>query len=352
MRRLVLCLNLDTVKNKNLYQFEALSQRGFRFLVFGYEHDRTATPTGSYEYQVYPRKLLPRLLFTFRRVWSVRRDVHHVELYMGGGSFLGLEYLLCKLLGLRVCVVERGSPLLDLNRSYGRLARRIRRMVYRRADAIWIRELWMKDSLAALGRREHFFLSNAIRVSPDYAYSAAKPIDFVWCNSMKDWRNSDWFVDALAAPELRSSSAVMLGFLEDNPTVQPQQEYVSRNARDGIELLPFQPPSEYFLRSRFFVLPADIVYLNFALLEAMSHGVVPIVSDVEGAREIVVDGESGLLAPHSREGLFETMIRARNMSADAYVRMSANARRRVIEKFSIERWADELVQLYRDLGRT
>lgn len=351
MRNLVLCLNLDAVKNKNIYQFEALGRRGFRFLVIGYERDRAGIPEGSYEYEIYPRKLFGRLVFSFRRIWSVRRDVHHVELYMGGGSFLGLEYLLCKLLGLRVCVVERGSPLLDLNRSYGRLARRIRRMVYRQADAVWIRELWMKDALAALGRREHFFLSNAIQVSPEYACSAAKPIDFVWCNSLKDWRNSDWFVDALAAPELRSSSAVMLGFLEGNPTVEPQQEYAARHAREGIELLPFQPPSQCFLRSKFFVLPANIVYLNFALLEAMSHGVVPIVSDVEGAREIIVDGDSGLLAPHSREGLLETMIRARDMSAEAYQRMSANARQRVIEKFSIERWADELTQLYCDLGK-
>lgn len=351
MRNLVLCLNLDTVKNKNVYQFEALGRRGFRFLVFGYEHDRAGAPASSYEYHVYPRKLLARLLFSLDRIWSVRRDVHHVELYMGGGSFLGLEYLVCKLLGLRVCVVERGSPLRDLNRGYGHLARRIRRTVYRRADAVWIRELWMKDALAELGRREHFFLSNAIQIPADYACSAAKPIDFVWCNSMIGWRNSDWFVDALAAPELRSSSAVMLGFLEGNRTVESQQEYAFRHARDGVELLPFQPPSQYFLRSRFFVLPANIVYLNFALLEAMAHGVVPIVSDVEGAREIIVDCDSGLLAPHSREGLLETMIRAREMSADAYQRMSANARRRVIEKFSIERWADELTQLYCDLGK-
>lgn len=351
MRNLVLCLNLDTVKNKNIYQFDALQERGFRFLVCGYEENRAALSSGSYDYFVYPNKVLKRLFFSCRQIWFNRQKVHHVELYMGGGSYLCLEYLLCKICGLSVCVVERGSPLLDLKRRYGRLARRMRGEVYRRADAVWIRELWMKEALVELGRRECYFQANAIRVPINAEHTFAKSIEFVWCNSLKAWRNSDWFVDALGEPALQSSSAVMLGFLADNPTVQPQQDYATLHARDGVELLPFQPPSEYFLRSRFFVLPADIVYLNFALLEAMAHGVVPIVSDVKGAREIIVDGESGLIAPHSRQGLLKTMIRARSMSADEYQSLSANARRRVIEKFSIERWADELAQFYRGLDR-
>jgi glycosyltransferase involved in cell wall biosynthesis len=141
----------------------------------------------------------------------------------------------------------------------------------------------------------------------------------------------------------------MLGFLANNPAVQRQEDYVRRHTRKGIELHPFQPPQKYFLKSKFFVLPADIVYLNFALLEAMAHGVVPIVSDVEGARNIVEDGVSGLVAPHSREGLLRAMTRAKHLTKNDYECISANARLRVINQFSIDSWAKKLRSFYHSL---
>jgi len=273
-----------------------------------------------------------------------------VELYTGGGSFLGLEYLLARVLRLKVCVVERGSPLLNLNRRYGVLARCIRKAMYRRADFVWIRELWMKDALQRLGRRDYFFLSNAIHIPSVRSYSSDKPIIFIWCNTLKSWRNSEWFVDALAEHELEYATAAILGFLEDNPELTARQEYVRSHVRSGVQLLPFKDPSAYFLNSKFFVLPADIVYLNFSLLEAMAHGVVPIVSNVEGAQEIVVHGESGFVADHSRHGLAEAMKWAARIDANEYERLSRNARRRVKEKFSIEQWGQQLHSFYMGMG--
>lgn len=47
-------------------------------------------------------------------------------------------------------------------------------------------------------------------------------------------------------------------------------------------------------RAHAFVLPSDFEGLPVALLEAMSHGVVPVVSDIRsGIREVVRDGENG-----------------------------------------------------------
>ena len=115
------------------------------------------------------------------------------------------------------------------------------------------------------------------------------------------------------------------------------------------DVLGFVDPAPFYRRSRFFVLPADVVFCNFALLEAMSHGVVPIVSDTPGARLVVSDGVSGIIADHSAEGLRRGLERALSLDQDDWRAGSAGARRAVQEEYSIERWGARLLDEYRIL---
>ena len=61
------------------------------------------------------------------------------------------------------------------------------------------------------------------------------------------------------------------------------------------------------------------------------------------------DGINGIVANHSKEGLAKAMIKAINMSDDEYEIMSKNARKKVVEKFSVESWAKELNNMYESL---
>lgn len=352
MKPIVLVSNLDTVKNKNCYQFKAMERYGFQYVIFAYAPDLSTEEGKFYEYHIYQRSLFKRMKDTIGYLFRHRKSIHHIELYTGSGGFLLFEFLLGKLLGIPVCVVERGSPLKDLDSHYGRIGRAIRKLIYRRADRVWIRELWMKESLLMVGRRDSFFLSNCIDIPEAHCHTAGKEIEFLWCNSLKKWRNSDWFVDALHHPHLRDKTATLVGFLDGNPAVAGPQDYVTANKPANLEILPFSDPKAFFLKSRFFVLPADIVFLNFALLEAMAHGVVPIVSDVQGTREIVTDGEDGLVVPHSRQALAQAMTEASRISDADYERLSRNAREKVIRTFSIESWAAKLNALYREMERS
>ena len=98
------------------------------------------------------------------------------------------------------------------------------------------------------------------------------------------------------------------------------------------------------------MLPADIVYLNFSLLEAMSYGVVPIVSDVDGAREIVDDGVDGFVISHSKGALFNTMVQVLSLSSDKYEEMSRCARQKVIDRFSIDAWSSAMASFYKEVS--
>ena len=345
----IICLNLDSIKNKNIYQFNEMAKFGYSYVCCGYLEDKSNMNSSNFKYLKYPKNIIGRIVFSFQLLLRNRNQLSHVELYTGGGSFLGIEYLIAKLLFIKVCVVERGSPLRDLNKHYGFLGRRIRKIIYKTATQVWIRELWMKDALLNLKRADFFFLSNAITISSEFSHSYNKKYDFIWCNSFKKWRNIDWFIDNLNKDSFFDNSSVILGMLEKNKTTDEVESYVKNNKPIKCTLLNFQNPQEYFLNAKFFILPADIVYLNFALLEAMSYGVVPIVSDVEGTSEIVDHGINGIVAKHLKEGLEEAMIKAINMSDDEYVIMSKSARKKVIEKFSVGSWSKELNTIYESL---
>src|SRR5690606_37326994 len=56
-----------------------------------------------------------------------------------------------------------------------------------------------------------------------------------------------------------------------------------------------------------FVLPADIVFANYSLLEAMSYGVVPVVGDGEGAERIVRSRENGVVVERTHQRLAEAL---------------------------------------------
>jgi glycosyltransferase involved in cell wall biosynthesis len=86
-----------------------------------------------------------------------------------------------------------------------------------------------------------------------------------------------------------------------------------------------------------------------AMLEAMIAGVVPIVTNVGGSTELVVDGESGFVVePGDADAIRERILRLYE-DREMHKRMSAAARNRVLTEFTIEKTARETVAVYRDI---
>ena len=350
MAKLVIILNLDTLKEKNKYQFSVFKKK-YIFIAFAYFKNTKFKHPSNCLVKNYRKSLFARLIQILKIILFLKNKIHHVEIYTGNGTFFVLENLVCRIARIPVLIVERGSPLRDLDKKYNLLAKNLRKQVYRCAEYIWIRELWMVKALSELHIRDYFFLSNAVKVPKQFNFNPCKKIKFIWCNSLKIWRNPEWFVSACTNPELLNHKAVMLGLLDKNPTLHNIQERIFKIKSQNLDILPFQDPSLFYLDAMFFVLPADIVYLNFSLLEAMSYGVVPIISDVEGAREIVDNGVDGFVIPHSQDALLYAMIKAATMDSETYMRLSKNARQKIINKFSIEKtWFNSMDCFYANIS--
>jgi glycosyltransferase involved in cell wall biosynthesis len=94
-----------------------------------------------------------------------------------------------------------------------------------------------------------------------------------------------------------------------------------------------------------FVLAVPAGSMSMALLEAMARG-LPSVITYCGPEEPVIDGETGLCAPPSDpDGLARILARISN-EPELRMRLGRAAENHVMRHFSVERVADDLLELY------
>jgi len=90
--------------------------------------------------------------------------------------------------------------------------------------------------------------------------------------------------------------------------------------------------------------------LPYVILEAMAHGLPVASTDVDGIPEVVEHGVSGLLVPpRDPAALADAIVRLLGDPA-MRERMGESGQRIVRERFGLERMADELVAVYRDVA--
>jgi glycosyltransferase involved in cell wall biosynthesis len=90
--------------------------------------------------------------------------------------------------------------------------------------------------------------------------------------------------------------------------------------------------------------------MSNALLEAMSRGVMPVVSRVSGAADLVEDGVSGLLFPAGDEAALASRLeRSLAMTSERRRATGEAAREAVRARFSLEKVVERHLTLYRNL---
>lgn len=111
--------------------------------------------------------------------------------------------------------------------------------------------------------------------------------------------------------------------------------------------------SEEYRKSDIFVFPSRFEGCGFAALEAMAASCAPVMADIRGSlRVLAADGTAGRLA---RVGDAEDFARAiRELAADRVElsRLQAAARQRVLERFTLDRMADETARSFQSVCET
>ena len=342
---------IDVISPKNKLQLSTIHQLGLQPFCFV---STIKSASDNYfekggQQQQLKNGFVNRLSQVSRFLWQNRGSIHHIEFYPGG-RFSFVYLLLGKLLFLKTLCIERGDLLYFRKGGYGAFTRFSMWICYRFAGKLWYRELYMKSMLERIRENGLFFLHNSIETDQAVTRrNTEKDIDFLWLNRVIPQRKSAWFLQVIAKPKFAQTNNYLVGILKDT-LFSPDQEYVMEHKPSNLTLEEYSAnPARYFERARFFVLPSDVVFANHALLEAMSYGVVPLVSRQLGSELIVDHGINGFIFAHNPEAFEAAMEEAQQLSAESYESYSASAVQKIKDNFSEARYQEGIATLYKML---
>lgn len=338
---------IELVAHKNQLQTEAIVKSGFQPLFFVTRFNESADTflKGKAGQTVLEDTFFKR----YRQVRSCLKknklNIHHIEVYPGG-RFSFLYILISKIYRIPAICVERGDLLYYHKNGYSKMVRFSMWYCYRYATLIWYREPYMEPILEKLNKNL-FFLHNAVKYpSPETRTALSqKDITFLWLNRVIPERRYDWFIDVLNKPFFQNTLNYLVGITPAS-LYKKEQHYVEENKPANLQVAGYTgTPVEFYKRAKFFVLPADVVFANHALLEAMSYGVVPLVSDQKGTR-LIVDDSNGFVFEHTKTAFEAAMIKSFNISDEEYNRLSLAAIKRIKNEFSEEKYMEAIKKLY------
>lgn len=205
--------------------------------------------------------------------------------------------------------------------------------------------------------KKTLFLKNCIPVNTDFS-KRKKEIDFLYLNAIVNYRHVDDFVYSLKrlSDENIKFNSNIVGFTmllnnnnKRNARDLDYEKYILSllkehlNYNKNINIYAFTKDTHsFFKKAKYFVLPADIIFVNYALLEAMSFGVVPIVYNGEGVEKIIKHGVNGFICNKGVDNLVETLKNAMKIPEEEYFKLSYNAFNTIKENFNIKKWIADL----------
>ena len=258
---------------------------------------------------------------------------------------------LCKLLRIRLILFLRGTEFISSYRIH-RL-----KVLYPYLDLIISKEMHLTTKAIQMGFLSKLeYLHNGIPIKKHQIldYSERK-IDILFLNSPRKERNVLFLIEVIYKLLKKTKiklNIVMAGFSvldNNNYKVEPsyQKEVLNRIKELGLEnditILGFVDNAEELLKhSKIFIFPANIVFCNYALLEAMSFGCVPIVANGEGAYWII-NNLNGFVSKLEVDSFINSISTALNIKI--WRKKSEQAILTVEKYYSIDDWYTRIKQI-------
>ncbi len=166
--------------------------------------------------------------------------------------------------------------------------------------------------------------------------------------NMRPVKGADLLLEAaIACRDLPRLRVVLVGRVLDR-----RVEQLARDSRLAhvVQLAGYRSDaSDLFAAADLFVMSSRAEALCVALLEAMSQGVCPVVSDAGGMKEAVRDGVDGVVFPRENAEALAEVLRTLHASPEQRIRYGESAQQRIANDFSAAAVANRLATMYATL---
>ena len=275
----------------------------------------------------------------------------YVEVYFEGNCYRQFfAVLMSKLYGCVVVSIERGvwHGFKEHNVPFLLGLRYI--VIFKLSDKIFYRELGLFEiyDRYKLDRNQFYFDYNkvTIREEPIY-YRDRESQEVLYLNGFKSFRRLDLLIKSIpivrkAIPNVKFK---IVGARSEADMIFANRELKKINVADIAEVFSWNPnPDSYYKTASVFVLPAELVFCNFSLIEAMERGVPPVVTKVEDADKIIEDGVDGVLCAMTENAIADAII-ALLLDETKRERIARGARNKVIRDFNSAQRLDPIIEI-------
>ena len=355
----ILIVGMDKITDKSCYLYDAFTSRGIRCVLYSRDKtnlfpdvkDRLRTTI-----RLVPKNLFIEILYFLYLLISCKP--RHVEMYSTHIVSQFCYALICWICRVPLVIVCIGE-LYDWEDH--RVARKIvDRFSYRIATLLVLTELYMPETVRKYRlatSNKTVFCHNRIPVTANCTPDRKEKI-ILFLNSFKPWRRIELILDAVPhiIQKIPEAKVLLVGATRNLNYLKSTHAYEemllkkidTMNLGSHVETLPFTAhPREYYERASVFMLPADLVFCNFSVLEAMERCVPCVIADAEGASMIVENGVSGFIAKQDPSSFAQAVI---TLLSDESLRkqMGLKARERIIQEFNIEESINYLLDSYKN----
>lgn len=307
---------------------------------------------------VLPFYLLGLFLAAFRLVRRERIGVIHAHWIIPQGL---VAVLLKKLFfrQVRVILTAHGG---DLHANMGGLGRRILQWTMREADALAVVSEDMRQIAIRLGMPEERVVVASMGVdtrafSPPAATEERGGLLFV--GRLAEKKGVTYLLDAFAKV-LPAFPGVRLTIVGDGPlrgTLEAQAQALG--LQGAVSFVGARPPAEvpaFFRQAAVFVMPSVVAEsgdqegLGLVAAESLATGCPVVAHDLPAIRDLVKDGQTGLMVPPKDTEALASAIRQLLSDPARAASLAASGRRYILDNYSWAAVAGRYRTLYEPAG--
>jgi glycosyltransferase involved in cell wall biosynthesis len=172
------------------------------------------------------------------------------------------------------------------------------------------------------------------------------PARMLWDKGVREFCEAAAMVREAGVP---ARFALVGGLDAENPAAIPQEWLTQEGLRGAVECWGWREDmAPVYAAAHIVCLPSYREGLPTVLLEAAACGCALVTTDVPGCREVVRDGDTGLLVPARDANALAHALRTLILDLPLRARLSAAAQARVASEFSAERVRTSTMQVYRE----